>query len=89
MRFLRQELYAGCVENRVYPFLDGNATERDLAGSGYIRVLFQMGQDPTIDVNSTLTKLSLIDVARFQKALAFAMELAIGGVIEERIEAQR
>lgn len=75
---ITQELYEGCTETRVYPFLDEGANERDLAFMGYVRVLFEQGKQPRIFANIQLSQLTVEDVRKFQATLDRVVKLANG-----------
>lgn len=76
MKEVSRELYHGCSETMIFPFLDEDASDIDIAWSANIRVLFEDGKPPRIIGNYAIGELSVEDIQRLQSALKRATELA-------------
>lgn len=79
MKVVRNDIYSGCYEVRVYPFAKQEDDMRMIISDGYFRVLIERDCQPRIESNCQLGHMTTVEVLQLQTTLNKLVEIALGG----------
>lgn len=79
MKVVRNNIYEGCYEVRVYPFAEPDADMRQIISDGYFRVLIERDCQPRIETNCQLGHMTTFEVLQLQTALNKLVEVSLRG----------